>query len=280
VSPDEVAKLVEFTEADAYLSIYQAAPPDVAERLCIKTARFGRARARLIGSVNFTLFNAVVGLGVGEDATEQALDDIIEFYRPHGVSFMIQVSPLARPTQLPAWLEARGFRYRDDWVKGYMGAGSPPPAATTDLQIREVRPEQADAFADTILKGFEFPPAATVLTSLITAGVGRPGWRHYLAYDGETPVATGGLYVTNGVGWLGYGSTSPSHRRRGAQGAMFARRIRDAADMGCKWLVTETDAETPERPSPSYRNMARSGFVIAYSRPNYVWRPDSSEQAM
>src|SRR6266487_3986917 len=101
MSPDEVAKLVEFTEADAYFSIYQAAPPDMAERLYIKTTSFGTARARLIRSVNFTLFNAVVGLGVGEPATEQVLDDIIDFYRPHGVNFMVQVSPLAQPAELP-----------------------------------------------------------------------------------------------------------------------------------------------------------------------------------
>src|SRR5437868_7121122 len=113
--PDDVAKLVEFTEGDAYESIYQAAPPDVVGRLGIETARFGPARARLIRSVNFTLFNAVVGLGVGEPATEQALDDIVEFYRPHGVSFMVQLSPLARPAQLSAWLDARGFGYRDEW---------------------------------------------------------------------------------------------------------------------------------------------------------------------
>ena len=274
MSPKEVAELVEFTEADAYLSIYQAAPPDVAEQLCIKTARFGPARARLIGSVNFTLFNAVVGLGVGEAATEQTLDDILDFYHPHGANFMVQLSPVARPSNLPAWLEARGFHYRDDWVKVYRAA-DPAPAVSTDVQIREVRPDQAGIFADTVLKGFEFPPAAIGLVSLITPGVGKPGWRHYLAYDGDTPVATGGLYAHDGIAWLGYGSTLPSHRRRGAQGAMFARRIRDAIEMGCQWLVTETDAETPDRPSPSYRNMARSGFVTAYNRPNYVWQPDS-----
>jgi hypothetical protein len=60
------------------------------------------------------------------------------------------------------------------------------------------------------------------------------------------------------------------------QAAMFARRISDAgavrnSEMVCNRLVTETDTETADRPSPSYRNMVRAGFQLAYNRPNYVW---------
>jgi GNAT superfamily N-acetyltransferase len=248
-----------------------APPPDVAEELGIRVARFGSARARLVESVNITLLNAVVGLGVGEPATEKMVDEMIEFYRPHGINFMVQVSPLARPAELTGWLEERGFEYRDDWVKMYRGI-EPAPVNATELEIREVLPESGVAFAETALKGYQMPPAAQVLVPVLAAGVGKPGWRHYLAYDGETPVATGGLYVKDGAGWLGYGATLPSHRRRGAQGALFARRIADAIDMGCEWLVTETDAETPGQPSISYHNMVRAGFRMAYNRPNYVWR--------
>ena len=67
-------------------------------------------------------------------------------------------------------------------------------------------------------------------------------------------------------------ATRPSHRRRGAQGALLARRIRDAADLGCRWLVTETGEDLPERPNPSFRNMLRTGFELAYQRANYLFR--------
>jgi hypothetical protein len=271
----EIAKLVEFTEGDAYEEIYRAATPEVAEQLRLKTARFGAARARVMGSITATLFNAVVGLGLEEPATEQVLDDIVSFYEPYGVKFMVQVSPFAQPADLPRRLEARGFNFKDEWVKMYRGV-DPPLVLTTGLEIRLVGPDQAQAFADTAMKGFELPPSLHALGTLIAAGIGRPGWRHYLAYDGQVPVATGGLYVKDGVGWCGYGSTLPAYRRRGAQSAMFARRITDAGDgqeteMACNWLVTETDTETTDRPSPSYRNMVHAGFKMAYDRPNYVW---------
>jgi GNAT superfamily N-acetyltransferase len=271
MSPNEIAALVELTEGDAYEAILLAPPPDVTEELGIRVARFGSARARLVESVNITLLNAVVGLGVGEPATEEMVDEIIEFYRPHGVNFMIQVSPRARPVGFSGWLEERGFEYRDEWVKMYRGV-EPAPVAATDLEIREVLPESGEVFAETVLKGYEMPPAAQVLVPVLAAGVGKPGWRHYLGYDGKVPVASGGLYVKDSVAWLGYGATLPSHRRRGAQGGLFSRRIADAIDMGCRWLVTETDAEIPGQPSISYHNMVRAGFKEAYNRPNYVWR--------
>jgi hypothetical protein len=60
------------------------------------------------------------------------------------------------------------------------------------------------------------------------------------------------------------------------QGAMFARRIADGLALGCQWFVTETGEDRPEDPNPSYHNMLRSGFKLAYLRRNYVHRPPAS----
>ena len=37
-------------------------------------------------------------------------------------------------------------------------------------------------------------------------------------------------------------------------------------------LVTETGEDSPEQPNPSFHNMIRTGFSLAYQRPNYLWR--------
>jgi hypothetical protein len=84
------------------------------------------------------------------------------------------------------------------------------------------------------------------------------------------------MFVKDDVGWLGFGSTLESHRKRGGQGAMFERRIQDGLLLGCKWFVTETGEDTPEDPNPSYHNMLRTGFELAYLRPNYVHQPPTS----
>lgn len=54
----------------------------------------------------------------------------------------------------------------------------------------------------------------------------------------------------------------------------MARRINDAIAAGCKLIGTETGDDTPDDPNPSYHNMLRTGFTLAYRRPNFLWQPD------
>jgi hypothetical protein len=149
----------------------------------------------------------------------------------------------------------------------------PAPSIPTDLRIEQIGKEYADAFADITLTVFKMPPELRPWTCDF---VGKPGWSHYLAFDENQPVSAAALFVSGDIGWLGFGSTLESHRRRGAQGAMFARRIEDGLKLGCRWFVTETGEDTPESPNPSYHNMLRTGFKLAYLRPNYVHQPAGS----
>jgi len=105
---------------------------------------------------------------------------------------------------------------------------------------------------------------------MVGANVGREGWRHYVAWDGDQPVATGALFVKGKMGWLGFGTTLETHRQRGAQGAIMAQRIQDGIALGCTHLISEAVEDTPEQPNPSYHNMVRTSFKLAYLRTDYV----------
>ena len=85
------------------------------------------------------------------------------------------------------------------------------------------------------------------------------------------------MRIHDGIGWLGIGGTLPSHRKRGAQGAIMAKRVQAAAEAGCKWVITETSDDLPDYPNPSYHNMQRTGFNLAYKRTNYVYNPKQFE---
>lgn len=152
------------------------------------------------------------------------------------------------------------------WAKLWRDTAA-PPTERTDLRIERVGPAHAENWSSVILEAFELPEQ---LGPFAAATIGQPDWYHYLAFDGDIAVGAGGLFVTGDVGWLGFGSTLESHRGRGAQSAIFARRIRDAADRGVKLLITETGEELPDRPNPSYRNMLRAGFRLAYPRQNWL----------
>ena len=79
------------------------------------------------------------------------------------------------------------------------------------------------------------------------------------------------MFVSGDRAWLDFAATLPEYRGRGAQAALLARRIVDAAQLGCRWLVVETAEETPQRGAPSFRNMLRFGFRQAYVRPNFIY---------
>jgi len=103
--------------------------------------------------------------------------------------------------------------------------------------------------------------------------IGRPDWHHYVARDGHTVVASATMYVRDGFAWLGAMGTLASHRGRGAQGALIARRIDDARALGCHSFTTETRPDQPGKPNPSSHNMERAGFQVLYHRPSWVF-PD------
>jgi hypothetical protein len=152
------------------------------------------------------------------------------------------------------------------WAKMWRDTDE-PPEEQTDLRIERIGIDLLDAWATVVLEAFELPP---FLAPYVTATVGRPGWHHYMAFDGDDGVGAGATYVMGDVAWLGFGSTKVSHRGHGSQSAIFARRIRDARDLGCRLLITETGEELPDRPNPSYRNMIRAGFRLAYQRQNWL----------
>jgi hypothetical protein len=128
-------------------------------------------------------------------------------------------------------------------------------------------PADADLFARVVREAYGFPPAAD---GLIAAPIGRPGWRHYGAWEGDELVATGAMYAARRTAWLGFAATKSSHRRRGAQSSLIAERCRMATKMGCERIITDTAEELPDKPVPSYRNLIRLGFNEAYRRQNYV----------
>jgi hypothetical protein len=258
-----LARLVEHAEAQAYLDLFRAAPPDVG----LRAYEFDAAAVLTAPAFDMPLFNRAIGLGLSGPVTEPAIQAIATIFRNAGVrNFAVQVSPAVLSNEIEEWLRGESLVPRDAWAKMFRSSEA-DPVIETDLRIERIGPEFAHAFADVARRGFGVPPS---IEPWLEATVGRDGWHHYLAWDGLTPVAASALFVREVVGWLGIAATLPSHRRRGAQGAMMAQRIRDGRALGCEWFITETGEDRADRPNPSYHNMLRTGFALAYLRPNYM----------
>jgi hypothetical protein len=177
----------------------------------------------------------------------------------------VQVSPIVHVPDLPGWLEARGLQPTNRWACFYRHTAA-PAQVNTDFRVKRVGVDEAEIFATTWAEAFE---VSSLLAPWLVALIGRPDWQHYLAYEQDTPIAIGSLYIKDGVGWLGLAGTIPGYRKRGGQSALIAERIRGGLESGCQWFVVQTDDHTADRPNPSYLNLERQGFRLAYMRPNY-----------
>jgi hypothetical protein len=268
IAPGELARLRLPSEAALADSI-EDIPPELAARFGIQVRRFGSAVAQVVAGVPSPLFNRVVNLGALEPATEQDVDRLFEIYRSVGAPFMVQLSPIASPAELPAWLERRGAPAGEPWVVFVRGLEEAPGVSTV-LRVEEIGPERAMEFAETLSAGYGIPPA---LAPLVAVPVGRTGWHHYLALEGDTPVAAASMFVAGRLARLTGAATLEAHRGRGAQGALLAGRLRDAAAAGCTVATSETGPGSPQKPNASYRNMLRAGFQPVFLLANHVFTP-------
>jgi GNAT superfamily N-acetyltransferase len=257
-------------EISAWQDMYKAAGKDISEEFGIKVFSIGSASISIAKQIDILAYNRVIGLGLFEPATEQILDEIISKYKDESVKrFFIQIHPEASPSQLKEWFEKRNIHHHNNWIKHYRGIEN-PPTVETNLDIREVsNKSEAEKFGEIIAKSFKWPDE---MKNWFANIAGRKCWKAYLAYDGNTPVATASLYVKDDCGWLSFASTLSDYRGRGAQSAMIAKRIQDAAELGCKVLTVETAEETEEKRSQSLQNIQKMGFEVAFIRPNFIWK--------
>jgi len=259
------AELVERVEAEAWAEQQLAAPEPFRARFGIEVRRPGGGVALLARGADLLGMNRVFALGFAAPLDDVLLDELVAGYRGAGVKrFILHRSPEGAPPDAPSRLHARGFHARTRMAKLCRRADR-SASAPTELRLAEIGVEEADVYAETLVGGHGEPPD---LAPGFRATIGLPHWRHYLALDGDRPVAGAALFVLGDAGWCGFSATLPGDRGRGAHGALLARRVRDAGAMGCVWVTCETMEDTPERPNPSYRNMRRAGFELVYLRPN------------
>ena len=264
----ELAYALEMVEAEVWGDWLDAAPPRIAEQLRIGVCRVGGAVAGAVPGADVLMCNRVVGLGIPDAASDVLIDELLAWYESADVSrWMVQWSPAAAPKGAPDLLRACGFYHHSNWMKLFRTARSPLPQAQTSLRVERVGGERREEFASILAAAFGF---GKDIGEWCAAVVDRPGWRAYMSFDGDVPTGVGAWYHHGATAWLGFGATHPEQRQRGSQSALTVARLRDADALGCKLAVVETAEDRPDKPAPSFRNMRRLGFEVAYARANYV----------
>lgn len=263
----DVSRRLELLEASAWRQIQSAVAPAFRERFGVSVrADSGTVRIHAPRTTDLAL-NRVYALGIATPLTRARLDGLTrEFIMAGSPRFLVSWAPIALPAEASQWFEERAFR-RIPNIARLTRRTDPTLAATSDLDVVEVRPADAERFGEIAALGnglsLDFAPG-------FNSTIGHPGWRHYFARDGARPVAAAAVYVDGDVAWAGFAGTLPTDRGRGAQSILLARRVRDAHEAGASWITCETTAESAERPNQSLRNMRRLGFEVTYELQNFV----------
>ena len=263
---------LELAEIEALKDLYNAASPEVVAASGLSVRPVGDATLIAVSRVDVLALNRLVGLGLGSSPSDAALAEALKAMDQTGSPrCFVPVAPTAASDGLGPRLERLGLRHYNNWMRLRRTLDDLPRRADsspTSVEVRRIDSAHADVFGRLVATAFDFPPAIAPLPSQT---IGRPHWHHYLAFEGDTPIASGAMYIAGSAAWFSFAATDAAHRKRGAQQALIVRRLHDAADAGCKWVSVETAEDTVTRDAPSFRNLRRLGFEVAYRRPNYLW---------
>ena len=205
--------------------------------------------------------NRAISVGMHGPVTAADLDTIEAFYDQRHADTVIDLCPLADPSLLRA-LAGRGYHLRTWMSMLFMPLPAPPATTSSGLRVTRATPEQADLWLATSARGFdESDEVAEATRRILLSNFYAANAHCYFAWQGDTPIATGGMYPHAGVVELGGASTLVAYRQQGAQGALIQQRLQDAHALGCDLAVVLTSPG-----SASQRNMQRRGFQLAYTR--------------
>ena len=269
VSPEIVHRL-ERVEREAIADLCAAAPDALRQSAGIAHEDIDDGAAIVCRAADVIPLNRLQGLGLEAPPRQEALDRALMIFADAGVAnWIVQVAPYTEPFR--ELVIARGLvQHPRTWAKFILDPVVVPEAAT-DIDVREIGADQAMAFGEPAAEAFRLPVTLSVWLAAI---VGRPGWRVFAGFDGRLVAGAAALWIADGSAWLGFAGTRSAFRGRGLQKALLARRIAAAIEAGCDLISTETGIPLPDEGGPSFRNIQRAGFRIAYERPNYC-RPQA-----
>lgn len=205
-----------------------------------------------------------------EANVEERIDEVVEFFRARGRSFVWWIGPSSTPADLPARLERRGFVSQGKFAA--MAAALPldVPPISPAIEVIEVHDERTAL--DSVSAGFwratedEIRWVARERAQYVRCPKRRGGF--VVGYLDGSPVSTAFWRDTpdGHLVYFGGGATLPAFRERGAYSALVAYRAARAAERGVRWAAVTADRAT------SASILARRGFrdhgpLLVYDSP-------------
>lgn len=243
-------------------------------------ADFVEARAQLFPDVGATwievagayaMFDGVhspctqtFGLGMFDEVGAPELEQIETFFQLRQAPVHHEISPMA-DIALFNLLSERGYHpieFTSNLYRPLHRDADLNIVPNPQIQVRIIARDEQELWARTSAAGWsEHAEFGNMMLEFSRLSAAREGALSFLAeLDGQA-IATGGLFIHEGVALLAGASTIPAARNQGAQLAILESRLRYATEQGCELAMM---GAAPG--STSQRNAERQGFRISYTR--------------
>ncbi len=205
--------------------------------------------------------NCICLCGAAGGLSREGLVEILALFTARGIDRLFAwLSPGPDQAQVRTWLGSMSF-VPVRWTRypTMLLAEPPVPRPVAGFEIRQIYAAElaavGAALGDVVMEGF----ARTI---------GKPDFFHYVALDGQRPIAVAALAQFGELGYLTYAGTATSDRRRGAQTALIAHRVAVAKSLGCTHIVSRTLTMLED----SFANLTRCGFREIFEQEVYEFR--------
>jgi GNAT superfamily N-acetyltransferase len=250
---------LENAEADSWAEIQASVSTNFRDHFGVSVDRVAGAVVITASRTDMPALNRAWLPGQMTAATSDSIAVVLQHARSKGLARLL--------IHCPGWAAPEGFpvvgaRAVAPMIKLYQRVDAAAFRASP-FRIEVVGAGYRQLFGEVAALGNEAPP---FMADGFSSTIGQAGWRHYLAFEGDVPVAAAAARFHTNVAWCCFAGTLPAYRGRGAQRALLARRVSDAASYGCQWVTCESLPDRPGIRSVSLANMLASGFSRAYGQ--------------
>jgi len=202
------------------------------------------------------------GLGLFEKITEKTLHELEKFYQRFEAPVFHEVSPMSDSAHMDI-LNQCGYRLSELTSILYKPLSKEESFINPEITTEQLQRGEESLWASINAKGWstEAPGLFEFIYEFAQIAIQAQGVRSFFANLNGKPIATGMLFIENGMALLAGDSTIAEGRNRGAQKALVDARLRYAETLGCTIAMM---AASPG--SQSQKNGEKNGFRLAYTR--------------
>ena len=259
----ELARLMEEHERAVWTTCVEACSSIPGNPLQAVVDHAGTLPLVALCAVDRADINRVIGLGVRSPVDPEDLAAVCSFYERHDQRhYRVEVTPLAAASEVPRWMADHGLSAEALGTYKIWRPSASPPAHPPGVEVRELGPSDAEALSALNISAWGAWSMPVSMAGWFGATLGADGVHHYGVVDGDRLVATGALFLGDGLGWLGFDATHPRHQGRKLRQAISSVRMAAAHAHGCR-LVHAESAVAPSR------RVLRDGWHLLYEKASY-----------